>query len=76
MFLKLHSFGEEIIVNMSKVYDFHEAENGSRLHFDTTVAPYGTYGAYDTKKGRAFRHWSKLVDELPDEILKLLAEAK
>ena len=73
MFIKLHTYGIEIFVNMSKVYDFHEEEGGSRLHFDRTVAPYGSYGAYDTHKARGLRHWSKYVDETPDEILALLA---
>lgn len=72
MFLKLHVCGMPIFVNMSKVYDFHEDEGGTMLHFDRSVAPYGSYGSYDASRKRQFRHWSKHVDESPDEILAML----
>lgn len=72
MFLKLHHYGIPIFVNMSKVYDFHEESSGTRLHFDTTVAPYGGYGLYNTKRPRNLCHWSQDVDESPEVILKAL----
>jgi oxalate decarboxylase/phosphoglucose isomerase-like protein (cupin superfamily) len=75
MFLKLHFCGIPIFVNMDKVYDFHAEGKGARLHFDTSVAPYGSYGEYNTGKDRNHRHWSKEVDESPDEIFAVLAEA-
>jgi hypothetical protein len=68
MFLKLHCFGEEIVVNMSFVYDFHEGVvegrmHGSVLHFTRDVEPYGH---------RRGTHWKKHVDESPDQILRML----
>lgn len=73
MFLKLHQSGVSIFVNMSKVYDFHADELGTMLHFDVSVAPYGSYGEYDIKKKRDLRHWSIVVDEASDVIFRALA---
>ena len=71
MFLKLHTFGETIFVNMDHVFDFHAdivkgipEHEGTLLHFTTDVQPYGN------EKGT---HWKKHVDESPDQIFETLA---